>query len=342
MKTRTVLIPTGLNPAQWWSAPPETPLWVVGGDTMGTSWQLRVVAFPDAAPAQLRMEVEGVFARIIAQMSPWKETSELVGYGAAAAGSWVPVSAEFFRVLEVAQAVSEATAGAFDPTVGKAVQLLGLGPTPATAPLPEARAAALQALRATGDAAPALRLDPVKQRVWQPGGVQLDLGAIAKGYAVDLSAQVLRACGARRFFLEIGGEAYGQGVKPDGQPWWCLLETPAGLDADRPETLLALCDLAVATSGNAVRFRAEEGLRVGHILDPQRLDPADASLVSVTVAAESCIEADALATALFVMGLDAGLTHARTHAIAARFLVQATEATPLTEHFSEAMAAMLE
>ncbi|MEO6367877.1 MAG: FAD:protein FMN transferase, partial [Steroidobacteraceae bacterium] len=151
-----------------------------------------------------------------------------------------------------------------------------------------------------------------------PGGLELDCSAIAKGLAVDLVSQQLLRYGFSSHLVEIGGELRGTGVKPDAQPWWVALEPPAA-GAQMDETVIALCDHAVATSGDYRRTFEQAGQRFAHTIDPRTGRPVDNDLAAVTVISKECWQADAISTALMVMGADDGCAYADRHGIAARF-----------------------
>ena len=149
--------------------------------------------------------------------------------------------------------------------------------------------------------------------------MSLDLCGIAKGYAVDCVASLLHEQGHRDYLVEIGGELRGEGEKPDGSPWWVALEAPRGLN-DTVEAIVALQGLGVATSGDYRRYFEHQGVRYAHSIDPRRGQPVANGVLSVTVLHRSCMRADALATALMVLGVDAGLQFAAARNIAALFV----------------------
>jgi thiamine biosynthesis lipoprotein len=180
-------------------------------------------------------------------------------------------------------------------------------------------------------------LDLSNMRAFQPGGVALDLSSIAKGYAVDLCAERLRALGVPSFLIEIGGEFVGRGVKPDAQPWWVELELsdlPPALD-EPAKTDVALVNLAVATSGDFVRRR--DG--VSHLIDGRTRAQATGDLSGVAVIAASAMEADGWATALFALGPEHGMAMAETQGLAALFSLRTREGARMA--FSAGAQAML-
>ena len=178
-------------------------------------------------------------------------------------------------------------------------------------------------------------------RLLQPGGVALDLSAIAKGYAVDHLAALLAARGIDHYLVEVGGELRGQGCKPDGSPWWVALETPADAPpgAALPETVLALDGLAVASSGDYRRHADYDAGRVAHSLDPRSGMPLANGIAMLSVVHASAMQADAWSTALGVLGVGDGLRMARQRGLAARFL-QRLDDGGFREHTSPAWAAL--
>ncbi len=334
---RRVLIPTRITPPPFFGALRTLIVKALGGETMGTTWSATLALVPGTDLAPLQRGIEAVLARIIDEMSPWEPGSHITRFNTAPPGTRHPLPDGFFKVLSAGLGWAERTGGAYDPTIGAAVDLWGFGPAPARGGVPDQ--ASLD--RARGLAGwQRLALDVESRSVMQPGGVRLDLSSIAKGFAVDEVARFLRGQGVANLLVEIGGELRGEGLKPDGTPWWVALERPRGArGADAlPETLLALTGLSVATSGDERRYFDAVGRRYAHTLDPATGAPVTHDLVSVTVVAETCMTADAAATALTVLGPEAGPAFAAEHRIAARFV--RLEEGRLIEHMSPEMAAM--
>ncbi len=280
----------------------------LGGETMGTYWRVRLAAPPACDLAALRGAVEARLAAIVDQMSHWQPDSLLSRFNRAPAGSWTALPADFAAVVAAGLALAERSEGAFDPAAGRLTDLYGLGPNPASAP-PDASALAA-VLAVSGWAR--LAYDAPAQRLRQPGGLWLDLSGIAKGHAVDAVADLLAGQGLRHALVEIGGECVGRGLRPDGDPWWVDLETPPGL-AGLPPLRIALHQCAVATSGNYVRG--------DHTLDPRTGQPVRNGIASASVLHANAMQADAWATALTVLGPEAGARTAEREGLAARLVV---------------------
>jgi thiamine biosynthesis lipoprotein len=194
-----------------------------------------------------------------------------------------------------------------------------------------------------------LQLDEAESRALQPGGVALDFSGIAKGFAVDKVSDYLVESGFPHHLMEIGGELKGRGLRPDGHPWWVQLESPlqaqtpeASQKSARPavETIVALHELAVASSGDYRKFFLQDGRRHAHTLDPRTGRSVDNGLAAVSVLHEQCMLADAQATVLMVLGLEQGLAWATEQGVAALFV--AREGEGFAEHLSPAMGDLLE
>ena len=143
-----------------------------------------------------------------------------------------------------------------------------------------------------------------------PDGLEVDLGSVAKGYAGDALAALLKARGVESAMLDLGGNIQTVGAKPDGSAWRIGVRAPEGDDI---LGVVEVADRAVVTSGGYERYFERDGVRYWHILDPETGAPARSGLQSATVIGESGLLCDALSTALFVMGLDRALEHWREY-----------------------------
>ena len=264
------------------------------GETMGTTWSASWCAAPGLSWETVRAALEASFARIIASMSLWEPASLISRFNGLGAGETLAMDAAFSEVMVLALEVANASGGAFDPCLGGEVMRRGFGPAGAGAGS-EGRAHGPGVWR---------QLLPEPGRLYQPGGVTLDLNAVAKGYAVDQMGEVLAAFGVTQYLVEIGGEFAARGVKPDRSPWWVDLENPSpGAQTWR----VALIGQAVATSGD-YRQRIVQNCHVlSHIVPSLTRECSLGDLASVTVIDASCARADAWATALFAMGDASGL-----------------------------------
>jgi len=292
----------------------------LSGSTMGTTYSVKVVD----PPAQLQRDtlaalVEAELDGLLRKLSTYDPQSELSRFNHSRETDWVAASGEMVEVLAEARRVSELTGGAFDVTVGPLVDLWGFGPVLTGDRIPsDAEIAALRAhvgfrhieVRA---APPAIRkLDPDNR---------VDLSAIAKGYAVDRLALLLESRGISSYLVEIGGELRGRGHNPAGDHWRIGVERPASGER-AVHDVITIDDAGVATSGDYRNFFEQDGQRYSHTIDPHTGRPVTHTLAAVTVISPRTMRADALATALMVMGPDAGYELADREGLAALFIVR--------------------
>jgi len=301
--------------------PPLPPQWELSGDIFGTTWAVKVITEQDSAgSAVLQAAVEASLAAIDGTMSTYKPDSELSLLNANSGVGTVPVSAELGGLLNTSARINQQTGGAFDVTVGPLVNAWGFGPDVATAPSAEGRAAALSRVGAEH-----LVYDPQTQALTRNlEGLYIDLSGIAKGYAVDRVAELIGQQGHSRYLVEIGGEVRTHGLSQRGTPWAVGIETPDGGVQDTAR-VVTLDGLSLATSGNYRNLRVEDGRTVTHIIDPRSGQPVSHGLGSVSVIAADCTEADALATALYVLGWEEGFDLAEREGFAALFLRRAAQ-----------------
>jgi thiamine biosynthesis lipoprotein len=296
------------------------------GPAMGSQYTLKIAGPALSASEQdaARVAVAAALERVEAAMSTYRPASELSRFNAHDAGAPFPVSAETLAVFAAAQEVAAASGGAFDVTVGPAVDAWGFGPSiarearavPATAVLADARAAiGWQALGVDAAAGPL-----GKHRA----GLRADLSGIAKGRGADAAARALDALGHRDYMIEVGGEVVVRGRNPDGMPWRIGIEAPDAVP-QRAHTVVPLTDRAMATSGDYRIFFEQDGRRYTHEIDPSSGTPVSHRLASVCVVAADCMHADAWSTALFVAGPVRGPLLASELGLAAHFLTRTAD-----------------
>ncbi|MDL0430008.1 FAD:protein FMN transferase [Marinobacter sp. TBZ242] len=316
----------------------EEKVWEISGPVFGTQYHINVVLQED----QHRLEnladgIDEVLARVDASMSTWREDSELSRFNRLEDQSqWTEISRPLHEVLATAREVSELTDGAFDVTVGPVVNLWGFGPDarPDRVPGSDELASRLAAIGydklELRDEPPGLRASPNQY---------VDLSAIAKGYGVDEVARFLESEGVSAFLVEIGGEVRVSGRKPDGAAWRLAIEEPVS-EQRRINRVVALDSQAMATSGDYRNYYESEGQRFSHTIDPNTGKPIRHSLASVTVIADDCMTADALATAFNVMGVEQAKELATRENIAAYFIVRGEDGfeTDYTPAFSSYLA----
>ena len=245
----------------------------------------------------------GEFQRIDDLMSSYKPGSVVSKVNQVGSLAKVPVGEEIFRVLREAIAVSGASGGAFDPTIWPVSQLWGFE-RGGSIPIPELLAIKLPMV-GYGN----VIFDDSGYSVgFMINGMGLDLGAIAKGWAVDRAMEILVARGIRNAIIDAGGDLRIIGTRPGKDFWRIGVQHPRD-----PGALLLTFDLkdtAIVTSGDYERFFLVDGVRYHHILDPSTGQPAR-GCQSVTVLAPTAAEADACATAAFVLGPSKGLAFLR-------------------------------
>lgn len=291
----------------------------IGGDTMGTTWSVRLVAALEADLHRLSSGVQRQLDAIVTQMSHWEADSDISRYNRAEPGSWHRLPPAFAQVMHASIGIAQASDGAFDPTLGALVDAWGFGPSRSRADTSPEHITRLRSGR--GWQALAWQDDST---LLQPGGITLDLSAIAKGHAVDAVSDWLRHVGVAAALVEVGGELHGYGHKPDGTPWRVFVEAWAGdMDEDVEPRILVLDDMAVATSGDRWHRREEAGELHSHTLDPRTGAPCRDAPTAVTVVMCSAMLADGWATALGVLGCEAGFELACRQGIAARFIASA-------------------
>lgn len=306
------------------------------GQTMGTTWSVRFCAAFDADLHAWHARIQSVLDRVVTQMSTWEPDSDISRFNRAPAGHWQCVPPDFMRVLACSLAIAEASGGAFDPTVGSLVSVWGFGAHAREQSVPD------HSLRHAAQAALGwrqLQVNYDESYVLQPGGLHLDFSAIAKGFGVDAVIESLRARSVPAALVEVGGELRGYGRKPDGERWRVLMESSPEEEADLPVRIIMLDEGAVATSGDRWHAFEVEGERFSHTLDPRNGWPVHAASAAVTVVAASAMEADGWATALTVLGVEAGLALAAKRDLAVRYVVR--NDSGLAEQCSPALSAWL-
>ncbi len=286
---------------------------------MGTSWCVKLVASPRVDLHMLHAGIQQQLDRVVAQMSTWEAGSDITRFNRSSADTWHGLPPEFFAVLSCALEIARDSDGAYDPTIGPLVAAWGFGAAQGGHRIPDDDALATARAR-VGWRRMLLRAETAS--VLQPGGVDLDLSAIAKGHGVDLVTGHLRDIGITAALIEVGGELYGYGHKPDGTAWQVLVETSPDAADEAEACVIALEGIAVATSGDRWHAFEKDGTIFSHTLDPRTGRPVEHVSAAVTVIADDAMHADAWATALTVMGADAGFAFAQERKLAARFVVR--------------------
>jgi len=298
----------------------QLKLFRISGATMGTRYTAAFHAASNIDEQALAAQLAAAVGAVDEQMSNWKADSDLSRLNRAAPGCWVPVSRNLAALLARALEIGRDTGNAFNIGVGELVDRWGFGPSgelrvPRTDSVDAARAAPCAPVDEL------IEVDVQRCRVRKRASVGLDLCGIAKGFGVDELARVLREHRIGSWLVGIDGEMRASGSKPDGSPWAIALEAP---DYERHAAMgvIELTDSAIATSGDYRHWADVDGQRISHTMDPRTGAPLRAAVASVTVMAPTCAEADAYATALMVLGAEAGKDYAQRRGLDALFVVR--------------------
>lgn len=263
---------------------------------MGTRWSV-VLFVPEGEDlSPLAAALQAAVDEVDAQMSTWRPQSDLMRLNAAPLDVAVPLPARLMTVLSEALEIGRLSGGAFEIAMGDAVAAWGFGAHPAD---PEAIRAALS--RPRRPSYETLELDLAGGRARKHAPMALDLSGIAKGYGVDRLIEVAQDHGIAYALAAIDGELRALGGQPDGRGWAVAVERPDP-ELRAVQSVFELRDLAIATSGDYRHQVTVGGRTLSHTMDPGRAAPLIGGPASVTVLAESCMEADALASAFMVLG----------------------------------------
>lgn len=310
----TVLLLAACSPDE------RLPEYQLSGSTMGTTYSVKLVAPGEYLNKDdLQSRIAETLAAVDKLTSTWRDDSDLSKFNVNPSTDWIDVSSEFCNAIESALAVSRATGGAFDITVGPLVNLWGFGPDGERQEPPDT--AALNAVMAD------VGYEGVEARCDQPavrkrsGTMYIDLSGWAKGYGVDRLAAVLDDHALKDYLVEIGGELRMRGQNAEGKNWAIAVEMPSTMTR-RSQSVLRLTDTSVATSGDYRNYFEHDGRHYSHTIDARTGRPVTHDLAAVTVISDTAAFADAMATALLVLGPEAGLTLAEDLGVAGYFLVR--------------------
>ena len=290
----------------------------LSGSTMGTRYSAVFFApertDTDALAAALFAAVDCVDR----QMSTWKADSDLNRLNRAPVGEWVAIPRELTTVLATSLRIGRASNGLFDIGVGDLVAAWGFGPA---GPGPNVDRITALAGQTRPTTTTTLELDEAGRRARKHAHLSLDLSGIAKGYGVDEMARVMEEFAVPSWLVGIDGEMRAKGLKPGGAPWAVALERP-DRGARDAMGVIELTDMAVATSGKYRQWVDMGGKTLSHTMNPETGVPLENSLASVSVLASSCMEADAWATVLMLLGEKAAQRTAREQGIDALLVLQ--------------------
>ena len=319
---------------------PEPPLPRVldfSGTIMGTGYRITAVDVPEYLDRNaLNAGILRAMESVNDAMSTYQEDSELSRFNRSRDTDWVAASPGLVAVLQDARRISELSAGAFDVTVGPLVNLWGFGPDPRDEQVPDERdirtAMAKVGYRhvEVRDTPPAIKKSN--------SDLYIDLSAIAKGYAVDQVCDFLESQDIQNYLVDLGGDLRAKGHNTQRMRWRIGIEKPVPGERSIQQTV-QLSDLALATSGNYRNYFEKDGKRYSHTIDPRTGRPIEHNLASASVAAATAMRADALATALMVLGRAQGLQLAEELDLAVLLIVK--QENGYTERYTRKFAQLL-
>ena len=282
----------------------------LSGFTMGTTYNIKIIPEKDSilSTKLIKQKIDSVLISVNYQMSTYLFDSEITQFNNHESTTSFTVSNDFSLVVERALHWSKLTDGAFDITIVPLLYLWGFGPGQASELgdiFPEEHAVQK---RRTHVGYEKLTTNKYYLQKKDPF-IKIDLNAIAKGFGVDAVYSFLESIGMNNIMVEIGGEVRTKGENRKNEPWMIAVETP-DLESAGSKTIswaLPLESKAMATSGDYRNYYEIDGIRYSHEIDPRTGYPAQTGVASATVVATNCMDADALATALIIMGAESGL-----------------------------------
>jgi len=294
------------------------------GETMGTTYNVTVVgdALGSEERTRIEQELSDELARIDVVMSTYRKDAQLAQFNAQPANQAFSVDPSLTAVLAIAHEISEKSSGAFDVTVSPLVDLWGFGPGGKVEHQPS-MAAIAAAQKKVGYEKLKLNLD-VHTLLKTQAELQVELSSIAPGYAADQLSAHLAKRGFDNTMVEVGGEVFTRGHNERGETWKIGVEQPLRT-RQALHSLVGLSGQGLATSGDYRNTTTLDGETFSHTIDPRTGRPIAHGLASVTVVASDAARADALATALLVLGPEEGLSWAKEQDLAALFLIRTVE-----------------
>ena len=286
------------------------------GRTMGTTYNIKVVGIKAQVEAlNLKQKIDTVLKQVNQEMSTYINTSEISKFNQSSSTESIEVSPGFARVLKESIRLGQLSEGKLDITVGPLVNLWGFGPDQRPDKVPSDELLTLTKKR-VGLQNIVLQGNQLSKKI---PDLYIDLSTTAKGYGVDVVAELIEKNGITNYLVEIGGELRLRGFKSTGELWAIAIEKPLTNERSVQELIIPK-DNAMATSGDYRNYFEADGRRFSHIIDPDTGEPIDHNLVSVTVIHPSSMTADGLSTTLMVMGMEKGMAFAVKNNLAALFI----------------------
>ncbi len=289
------------------------------GGTMGTTYVIKFVLNSDEKKQPsyldgLKVEIDRLLRDFNGVFSTYDEESEISFVnGSLNREEGILISREFREGIIAALKFSDFTEGKFDPSISPLVDLWGFGRNRREVVPDEADIARSKKL------VNYKKIKVENDKLYLAAEMQIDLSAIAKGKAVDLVGEALEREAIDDYLVEIGGEVRARGRNQRGKAWAIFIVSP-DFDSQTGSLVVSLDDLSMATSGDYLSYFEKDGKRYSHIIDPVTGYPISHKLASISVLAENCEEADALATAILVMGEEEGKQFAKEKNIPAHFI----------------------
>jgi thiamine biosynthesis lipoprotein len=288
----------------------------LSGQTMGTSYHITFVDIDQktslsVSKAALKEEIDNKLVYINQLMSTYIADSEISRFNLSPENTWFTLSPEMVSVVEYSLYLSKISGGKFDITVSPLIDLWGFGAA-GEMDFPSDEAIALAKCRVGWQS---LILDKKNLRIKKTKSLSIDLSSIAKGYGVDVVAQLLEEKGVQNYLVEIGGEIRVRGKNPDNSHWRVGIETPSFFQTSAKK-IIQLVNQSVATSGDYRNFFEKDGIRYSHTIDPSTGKPVVHNIASLTVVANNGMKSDGLATAFMALGESRALTLANELGIA--------------------------
>jgi thiamine biosynthesis lipoprotein len=261
--------------------------------SMGTVIEITLLTEDEETAQKAVLQAFQEIKRIEQLMSPWIVTSDVSRLSRSAGKEWIKVSPETFEVIQTSQKISGLSEGAFDITIGPLIQLWRKARERGVPPPSEEVKKVLVLVNFRN-----LLIRPDGKVFLKKEGMAIDLGGIAKGYAVDRALEILRSLGYKNLIINAGGDLRTGGLK-NREPWSIGIQNPRS--AEKVIATISVSDSAIATSGDYQKFFFHQGKRYHHILNPKTGFPAE-ECQSVTILCKDGMTADGLATAVFVLG----------------------------------------
>jgi len=294
---------------------------VLNGRTMGTSYSVKLSKLPPGKThKQLKKLIDQSLEQVNDQMSTYRPKSELSRFNTFDKSGWFEVSTDTARVAQRAKEIGRLLAGSFDVTIGMVVNLWGFGPRGVPTKIPSDKQLK-QVLEKSGNDQLSVRMSPpaIKKK---SSSLYVDLSGIAKGFGADKVSELLSSLGSRSHMVEIGGEVATVGLKASSSPWRIAIERPNLHGKRGIQSIAELSGQSLATSGDYRNFFEKNGKRFSHIIDPRTGKPVDHKLASVSVISSKCLDADAFATGMMVLGFKEGMKLAKKNKLAVFFLLR--------------------